>query len=448
MKFILFTVLFGLIPLHTSAQSIDTLANNKEQISREVKEAEAQAALFWANSQGLAPDAFKSKSKEALKQTLNKFAVGGGFCDLNFPVVFKRELETSGLTKNESDYNQFLIYLRASNLIDDIFYKIIKDSTKIVRIIERTTGQYSSAPMNLYTRKNEDVDIEKLYQSFKAAPNETESCTLGELQRIYRSLNAKNKGDRDRQMKRLNFIAYYEEMISLETFNKLEILRDEKALEWPINMITYLNTILKAKDKMATVIETEATNKFTTTYASRRLKLTQRDRLYALYSPTQMILLAEIIQRTAKRLDARRVDLNFQLTDDPEGERDIYVLSPMEKYRISINMLKKEMAEAMRSENFAGIPIEYEDLVSAAYETGYIKSDELDPIIKFEEIWNPKEKKWKTYANFAFSLVGTASFYLPPPWNIIGAIGLVVLQSKTINKKKEADPDDSWNSII
>jgi hypothetical protein len=120
----------------------------------------------------------------------------------------------------------------------------------------------------------------------------------------------------------------------------------------------------------------------------------------------------------------------------------------MEKYRVSINMLKKEMAETMRSENFAGLPIEYEDLVSAAFETGYIKSDELDPIIKFEEIWNPKEKKWKTYANFAFSLVGSASFYLPPPWNIVGAIGLVVIQSKLIDKKRPADPEDSWNSVI
>lgn len=58
----------------------------------------------------------------------------------------------------------------------------------------------------------------------------------------------------------------------------------------------------------------------------------------------------------------------------------------------------------MRSQSFAGTGIEFNDIISAAFETGMINSEELDYVVKFEDFWNPKTPKWKAYANFAFSL--------------------------------------------
>ena len=106
------------------------------------------------------------------------------------------------------------------------------------------------------------------------------------------------------------------------------------------------------------------------------------------------------------------------------------------------------MGEVMRSELFRGTSIQYEDLVSAAYETGLIKSDELEMILKFESFWNPKDPKWKIYTNFVFSILGTTAFYLPPPWNVVGALALIVTQTQLNKKKKNADSDDNWNTVI
>jgi len=69
-------------------------------------------------------------------------------------------------------------------------------------------------------------------------------------------------------------------------------------------------------------------------------------------------------------------------------------------------------------------------------------------ILKFEDFWNPKEQKWRTYLGFAFSIVGSATFYLPPPWNIVGAIALVVTQTQLSKGQKKPDPDDNWNVVI
>jgi hypothetical protein len=160
------------------------------------------------------------------------------------------------------------------------------------------------------------------------------------------------------------------------------------------------------------------------------------------------MMLADIINKTAKRMDAHYVSINFQYTNTPDSEREIYVLSPMERYRLSIKMLRKDIGEVMRSELFKNTSVEYEDLVTAAYETGLIKSEELDMILRFEEFWNPKQEKWKVYANFAFTILGTASFYLPPPYNVIGAIALVVTQTQIDKKQQKPDADDNWNVVL
>lgn len=448
MKLFAFVILAMLIPLRGEAQGIIILANNKELISREIKDYQAEVAMLWSQGLGFSAEEFKEKAKEPLKNALNRFMYSGTFCDLSVPTLLKEELTKSGLPTTDNDIDQYLVYLRATNIVDDIFYKLAKDSTAIVRIIETTQGFYSNEPINLNTNENKKVDLKQLYGNLKITPDEIKTCSLNALVNIARTIKSKNKNDRNKQVRKLNYLAYEKRLINLATLNKLEILREQKVLLWTVNMATYLDTLLKSKDKMTTEPEKEATSKFSSTFASRRYKLTQRDRLYALYNPTQIIILSEIIQKTAKRMDARQVNINFQLTDDPQGEIDTYVLSPMEKYRLAIRMLRKEMAETMRSENFAGIPVEYNDLVSAAYETGYIKSAELDHIVKFEEFWNPKQQKWRTYANFALSLVGTATFYLPPPWNVVGAVALVVIQAQTINKKKSGNAAENWNSVI
>jgi hypothetical protein len=120
----------------------------------------------------------------------------------------------------------------------------------------------------------------------------------------------------------------------------------------------------------------------------------------------------------------------------------------MEQYRVALKMLRKEMAEIMRSEAFKNTSLDYDHLIAAAYETGIVKSDDLEYVLKFEDFWNPKTPKWQAYARFAFSLAGTATFYFPPPWNVLGALGLIFTQTKVLNGNQRPDADDNWNVII
>jgi hypothetical protein len=121
----------------------------------------------------------------------------------------------------------------------------------------------------------------------------------------------------------------------------------------------------------------------------------------------------------------------------------------MEQYRVSVKMMKKEMAELMRGDLFKNTGISYEDIIASSFETGLIKSSELDQILKFEEFWNPKApSRFRTYANFAFSVAGTATFYLPPPWTLMGAVALMFTQSRIMPSTATPDADDNWNVII
>jgi hypothetical protein len=284
---------------------------------------------------------------------------------------------------------------------------------------------------------------------FQKWPDEISSCSVGRFFRLSASLTWKNKRQRDSLLNKLNYLALEQKIISLETYNKLEIIKAHKAIDWTVNVFKYLDIVSNAKDKLSPTGKPEVDpSEYSTKYADRKAKLTHRGRLYKNFDSTQVMMLADIILKTSKRMDAHYVAINFQYEDRPDSEVETYVLSPMERYRLSIKLLRKDMGEVMRSDLFKNSPVAYEDLVAAAYETGLIRSEELGLILKFEEFWNPKDPKWKIYANFAFSILGTAAIYLPPPWNIVGAIALIVTQVQINKKQKKANPDDNWNVVI
>lgn len=159
------------------------------------------------------------------------------------------------------------------------------------------------------------------------------------------------------------------------------------------------------------------------------------------------MLLAQLMEKTSKRLDAKNVYLYIQYTNDPNGEHETYIFSPMEQYRVALKLLRKDIAELQRSETFRNIPVSYDDIIAAAFETGAVRSDAITQVAKFEDLWNPKTPRWRGILNFTFSIAGSAAFFLPPPWNYISAIGLIFTQS-AIAGKRPADPNDNPNVII
>lgn len=445
-----FILLFLSLAYVFEAQSFDIrlLENNKESYSRFITKLDMESVELWLNHHQLSREEVKSNSRFVLQRVITDFTNRKTFCDLGLATMLYQATTEASLVSNNKDFDSFLSYLRIENIIDDIFYRLLKKSHEVNEEMSKyLRSRIPRRPFNLYTNQNAGINLKDFYSTFSDWPDDVDFCTLGRYWHLVNKLKWSSPKSRDSQMRKLNWMAVSSGAINLETFNKLEVLRYNRVLDWHVNINGYLDIIRNAKDKLAIEAEERSTNNFNDIYVSRRDKLTRRGKLYKVYSSTQVMVLAQLIEKTARRIDARYASINFQYTDDPEGEIETYVLSPMEQYRLSIRMLRKEMAEIMRSQSFAGTGIEFNDIISAAFETGMINSEELDYVVKFEDFWNPKTPKWKAYANFAFSLAGTASYYLPAPWNIIGAIGLVVTQSRYMNDN-EPDPDNNWNAIL
>ena len=446
-KFVLLIASAILLVVDAHAFDVRLLANNKEAFSRELSSKAAAEAQKWASQHSLGND-LKMHALKVLTDTFNEMERIDTTCEVGLVDRLHLDAVRNGVVSSREEVSLLIAYLRSNNFIDDLLYKIMRQSNLVSQDFINNANARAPRPANVYTRENSGIDLEKFYAPVKTWPDDKKSCSFDVYWEMVTKLKYKNAKDRDSQISRLNYKAFSHNVIDLATYNKLETLRKRTVLEWSLTFRRYADIINNAKDKLTKTPEPKAENDFPVEYVSRRDGLTQRANLYGKYNSTQVMMLAQIIEKTAKRIDAKRASLNWQYTDDQAGEQEIYVLSPMEQYRAAIKMLRRDMAEVMRSEAFSNKGLKYEHLIAAAYETGYIKSQELDMVLKFEDFWDPKTPRWKTYANFAFSLAGTASFYLPPPWNVIGAIGLILTQTKFVDGEPTPDPDDNWNVII
>lgn len=446
-KFVLLIATAVFLLADADAFDVKLLANNKEAFSRELSKNDIKDVERWISHHRLG-DGLKLSSERALRDTFNVMERIDTTCELGLISQLQQDGLRHGVMSDKSEILDFIAYLRHVDMIDDILYRMMKDSANLaIDFVENANDRLPGRPFNLNTRQNAGMDLKKFYAPVQRWPDDVRNCTLDTYWEMVSKLEWKNGKDRDSQMQKLNYIAVKDGHISMEVFNKMETMRKNGALDWPVYFKRYADIINNAKDRLTKNPEKKTTNDFTVEYVSRRDGLTQRGNLYQTYNSTQVMMLAQIIEKTAKRMDAKQASIHWEYGGDVD-ETEIYVLSPMEQYRAAIRMLRKDMAEVMRSDSFRTKGLQYEHLIAAAYEAGYIRSEELDYVLRFEELWNPKTPKWKAYANFAFSLAGTAAFYLPPPWNIIGAIGLVLTQSKLVNGDEKPDPDDNWNVII
>lgn len=439
--------LFLLISFCCNVFAIDVnlLQNNKEAYSRLISKQKQRQVNVWLTSQN--QNDLKNRIYQFLKDTLDFFSLNGE-CELQLARLMIEKAQYYNLASDKYELYTLLNYLRLENHIDDIFLRISSNLIDLeIRLIEME-GSKPVRPFNASNDVTREIDIAKTYAPFKIHPDEKSQCAISSWRRLIFGLGWDNLRNRDLLMKKLNYLAFSEGAIELQTYQTLELLRDYNIIDWDITLYQYLDVIKNAKDKLRKPDKPSIRfSNFSSTIVSRKEKITHRERLFKEYTSTQIMMLADIIQKTSRRMDARRISINFENPELPT-ETEIYVLSPMERYRLSLKMLRKDMAETMRSELFQGKVIQYEDLVSAAFETGLIESQDLEMILKFEEFWNPKIPRWKMYANFAFQMAGSASFYLPPPFNILGALALAITQTKVINQDQKPDSNDNWNVVI
>lgn len=446
MKFLLFFLVLVFISFTRAfAFDVTLLRNNKESYSRMVTRDDRRDLAAWTQRHRLG-EQLVPIAAQVFRATMITYAAREVQCDVGLPALLIRNAMNAGVLEQEDELRQLLVLLRENDEMDDILMGVFIDAEEVrFDLANASRWKRPKTPRNLLPAP-EGLDVKKYFSFVANWPDDQNFCSIGRYFRMAEMLRYKSSKERDGLLWRMAHIGLRDGHIDTETFHRLDALSRDHVLDWDHYASTYVSMITNAKDKMAKVREVVNTNGFTEKYVSRKEGLTRRGRLYKTFSPTQVMIMSGVIEKLARRLDARRVELIFQYGPNAD-ESQSYVLSPMEQYRVSIKMMRKEMAELMRGDLFAGTGLEYEDIIAASFETGLIKSSELDQILKFEEFWNPRTNRIRAYASFAFSLAGTATFYLPPPWNIVGAVALMFTQTR-IMPAPQPDSDDNWNVII
>ena len=450
MKFLLFLcVLIFISFTRAFALDVTLLQNNKESFSRMVTKSDRSDLREWMERHRLG-EGLKAAAAQFFRSTMMTYSARSAQCDMGLSSLFISNAMKAGLIESEEELRVLLVLLRDDNQMDDVLMSIILKGAEIQADID-DAGRWKKpkVPRGLLPAP-EKLDLKKYFSLVTPWPDEVNNCSIGRYFRMAVMLTYKNAEERNKIMWRVAHVGLRDGLIDTLTFHRLEALRLNSALDLNYYAYNYLSMLEAAKDKLAKTRELVSTNNLSTKYVSRKEQLTQRGRLYKVFSPSQVMIMAGVIEKLARRMDARRVELVFQYGQEPgSSDSQIYVLSPMEQYRVSIKMMKKEMAELMRGDLFKGTGITYADIIASSYETGLLKSSELDQILKFEEFWNPKApSRFRTYASFAFNIAGTATFYLPPPFNLMGAVALMFTQSRLMPSREAPDPDDNWNVII
>lgn len=387
------------------------------------------------------------------------------WCEPNFINHFKDQLGRNNLQNSEKDLEEYLKILRVDHQIDDILFEILASVNKEHFKLETLNiKRAASKPFLDRTYLTENNNIQELFSNFQQWPDEVQNCSYEEYLFIKNNIwiSKTEKSKKDAHLKSLIMKAYEENAISLESYHKLEFLRSESEINnrelW---LKHYLKIVINAKNRMVPINleyqtkDIEKEDDFASEKLRRFSKLTRRKLLYEKYDETQIIQLAQILQKASRRMGVDpdtesgvpRIiqEFNIQLAN---GQRTNYVevieLDPQSQYNLARRLLRKDMTELQMMSNFVKVTITHEDIVMAAFETGYITYEDLEHVIRYDDLWNPEMTKWEKISGFIFKVAGYSNFFVPPPWNVATSIAIGIIEGIVDNKffKNGADNDN------
>jgi hypothetical protein len=264
-------------------------------------------------------------------------------------------------------------------------------------------------------------------------------------------------------LKDLAFVALNRNIISLETFNKIKFLgKDSTIQNRKIWMNDYFKIIFQAKNKMIPfkrsykVINLADEDTFSSEKVSRFSQLTRRKLLYQKYDENQIVLLSQVMRKASQRMGVdpdTRTGVPYLVQEfdvlNASGSRDNLVekieLDTQDQFNLARRLLRKDMVALQMMKSFEKVKISYEDMVMASLETGYISLDDIAYVVKYDDLWNPEISKAERFLQMTFKVAGYSTFFLPPPWNVTGALTLAIVEgivdSKTINGASNDNPN-------
>jgi hypothetical protein len=328
----------------------------------------------------------------------------------------------------DSDVKTALLSLRYHDYLDDVSLGLLLKANEIKNFPV-------TAAENAELSGDEEASVEKVYKEQLKVFRNSANCPEDSYRSLVLALaNASPKYLKS--LKALNRLAYKKDILTENEFKKLEKLRMNKVHEWPITLADYTSTLSNLRQKFPALAK-ESSELITKT--KFRQKSSWRTVLYEKFDSTQIILLANIVNNLKTRLESKSVTININYED---GATEVINLSAMEKFRFILKLLRKELATVNNGSLLNGRKATYYDLITAAYEVGYLKSEDLTQFASLQEIWNPSKTPKEKAMFWAKTFGGVASVLLPPPYGFISVLAIMLIDQQVKEAPIEKDPDD------
>ncbi len=328
-------------------------------------------------------------------------------------------------------YEGALLFLRQSNELDDVSLKILLDARAVA-----TTPIEIKDPKQL--RKPERT---KLPEMLKVVANFKEKFLKNACyDDAYRNMVAEVRkvGEiNDAELEGLFVEASKRKIITSDTYNMLERARIGEVSGNFLTLKSYLQKLKSLRLHKPLRDATERSD-FVTEKVSK-MKVSRRIKLFEQYSDLQIMMMADVVKRLRSRLEAKKVTIT--IFGEAE-EIEVITLEPMERFRLAIKLLRKEMSLLSLNTYFNGRSPDYMDIITASYETSLIPAVELKELGGLQEIWNPTKSFWEKASVWVRTFSSVATIAIPPPYGFIPALVLVVIEA-TVGKGSDTQTDET-----
>lgn len=450
-------------------------AYDEKDIMKFMNDKEVKISSFSKNVQQKILESYKDVAlKEFIillfQEALLDFLNNDDFrCELKLIDHFKEKLLKNQFAADEKNIEEYLKLLRSLHEIDDIFYELLSGINKDFFGLKRLDTKKSVG--HLYF-KHEDLlkqnDVNALFEGFDKWPDESNQCAYEEFMGLKRRIrNIKGEPSKNlNDIKILSIKAYDDELISLDTYHRIQYLREKSFItKRDLWLSNYFDIIFKAKNVMIPLsyvyktknIEDEPN--FSSERVRRLSSLTRRKLLYRKYDQTQIIQLAQVLQKASRRMgsDPDTISKPPILTQEfdvlmEDGHRQTYVeqieIDPQSQYNLARRLLRKDILDLQVMDEFKKLKVTFEDVIMASLETGYISLEDITLVVRYDDLWNPNEPVWQKIIQFTFQIAGYASFYIPPPWNVVASIALGVTEGLIDSQFKTGAEHDNPATFI
>lgn len=451
------------VPKYSMAE-IKTLKNDKEVL----------ISSFSKNEQDRILEKFKDDNKrEALINTFYKSVYqflnnNDENCETSFIQRLTDDLEKTSYARTQEEYLDIFKMLRVSSSIDDIFYDILQDLLKDHYAQKEIKLNEKPFTFKDYSKEYKKEDLEFYFNKFKTYPDEITTCSYKEFIRLKESVSTDkdSSSKKYKKTKSAALSAYAQGVITLPTFNKIQFLIEKSTIkDRQVWLSDYFKIIFSAKNKMIpfkrtyNVINLEDENVYSSEKIKRFSTLTRRKILFQKYDESQIILLSQVMKKASQRMgvdpDTKSgipyLMQEFEITN-ADGQVENYVeridLDTQSQFNLARRLLRKDIVALQMMKTFHGVEITYSDLVLASLETGYISLDDIEYVVKYDDLWNPQISKTDRMVNMAFRIAGYGTFFLPPPWNITAGLALTIIEGIVDSKKVDGASNDNPNTFI